>query len=156
MQHDSTPQTAEAEIPKYLQCEPRTYKVTFDKWNDVCELDFTIVIKCTDEELHEHNNFWSNANYRLSENNGDIVAVILKMIGKNVFYSCYEGTYQVSTPPYKYGINTIFQNEGWNDKCFEITNLNFEDYVDGDDFEFELVKPEGANSWVIFSVNVVV
>lgn len=87
MQNDSNVEITQAEIPEYLRCEPRTYKVKLNHWHDdTCELEFTVVIKCTENELHEHNNFWSNHKSRLEENNGDIVAVILKMIGKAVFW----------------------------------------------------------------------
>ena len=49
------------EIPAYLQCEPRTYKVKLNHWHeDTCELEFTVAIKCIDAHLHEHNQFWSN------------------------------------------------------------------------------------------------
>ncbi|MDF2419163.1 DUF2528 family protein [Acinetobacter beijerinckii] len=143
MQNDSTAQTEQAEIPAYLQCEPRTFEVKYDKFSDVCDLEFTIVIKCTDDELHEHNNFWSGHKDRLNENNGDIVAVMLKMIARDVFYACFEGKRSVGYPPYKWGINTIFQEEGWGSDCFEITKLWFESYVSGDDFEFEPVVVEG-------------
>lgn len=142
MQTDSTPQNTKAEIPAYLQCEPRTYKVTYDKWSDICDLEFTIIIKCTDEMLHEHNNFWSGHKDRLNENNGDIVAIILKMIARDVFYACFGGKCNVGIPPYKWGINTIFQEEGWLSDCFEITELFFEGYVSNADFEFTPVSGE--------------
>ncbi|MEF9955649.1 MAG: DUF2528 family protein [Acinetobacter sp.] len=143
MQNNSTAQTEQAEIPVHLQCKPRTFKVTYDKFSDVCELEFTIIIKCTDEMLHEHNNFWSGYNDRLNENNGDIVAVMLKMIARDVFYACYEGKTNVGSPPYRWGINTIFQEEGWYSDCFEITKLHFESYVNGDDFEITPISVEG-------------
>ncbi|WAU72980.1 MULTISPECIES: DUF2528 family protein [unclassified Acinetobacter] len=143
MQNDSTVETEQAEIPVHLQCEPRTFKVTYDKFSDVCELEFTIIIKCTDEMLHEHNNFWAGYNDRLNENNGDIVAVMLKMIARDVFYACYEDKANVGIPPYKWGINTIFQEEGWDCNSFEITKLHFESYVNGDDFEITPISVEG-------------
>lgn len=143
MQNDSIVETTQAEIPTHLQCEPRTYKVTYDKWNDVCELEFTVVIKCTDEMLNEHNNFWSGHQDRLKENNGDIVAIILKMIGRAVFFACFEGKESVGIPPYKWGVNTIFQEEGWYSDCFEITKINFESLLNDDDFDFEPVVVEG-------------
>lgn len=34
MQNDSTVQTEQAEIPAYLQCEPRTFKVKLNHWLD--------------------------------------------------------------------------------------------------------------------------
>ena len=34
-------------------------------------------------------------------------------------------------------LNSIFKDEGWSPICFEITNLNFDNYVDDDAFEFE-------------------
>lgn len=137
----------QVEIPDYLRCDPRTYKVTYDKFSDVCDLEFTIVIKCTDDELHDHNNFWSNSESRLKENNGDIISVILKMISKNVFWAVYEGKNIVSSDhSASWGINSIFHAEGWRHNCFEITKLYFENYVSGDDFEFESVQTEGASS----------
>lgn len=144
MQHDSNVETPQAEIPEYLRCEPRTYKVKLNHWHDdTCELEFTVVIKCTDNELHEHNNFWSSHKSRLEENNGDIVAVILKMIGRAVFWWCYE--HNSTSVNEKYGVNSIFYEEGWDARCFQITKLYFENYVRDEDFEFELVKAEGAS-----------
>ncbi|MFH7805657.1 DUF2528 family protein [Acinetobacter sp. BSP-53] len=147
MQNDSNVETSQAEIPAYLQCEPRTYKVKLDSVHEfTCDLEFTVIIKCTNEELHEHNNFWSNSEYRLKKNNGDIVAVILKMIGRKVFWACYGGKDVVSSDhASSWGINSIFHEEGWGHESFEITKLNFDNYVDDDAFEFEPVKP-GAQS----------
>lgn len=143
MQNDSTVQTEQAEIPTYLQCEPRTYNVNYDRFSDVCNLEFTIVIKCTDDELHEHNNFWSNHESRLKENNGDIVSVILKMISKKVFWACYNGKDTVATDhAASWGINSIFHAEGWGHDCFEITKIYFDNYVSGDDFVFTPVTGE--------------
>lgn len=140
MQNDSNVEIPQTEIPEYLRCDPRTYKVTYDKFSDTCELEFTLVIKCTDAELHEHNNFWSEHVYRLSENDGDIVAVILKMIARDVFFACYQNKDLVSTNhAASYGINSIFHEEGWNPKCFEITEIYFDNYVDGSLFNFEKV-----------------
>ncbi|ARG15752.1 MULTISPECIES: DUF2528 family protein [Acinetobacter calcoaceticus/baumannii complex] len=141
MQNDSNVETTQAEIPAYLQCEPRTFKVKLNSWHeDTCELEFTVVIKCIDDELHEHNNFWSGHKNRLSENNGDIVAVVLKMIGRSVFWWCYENN--SNSLHEKYGVNSIFHEEGWLSDCFEITKLYFENNVDDDSFEFEPVVTE--------------
>ena len=138
MQNDSNVEMVKAEIPAYLQCEPRTYKVKLNHWHeDTCDLEFTIIIKCTDTELHEHNNFWSNADNRLDDNDGDIVAVILKMIGRKVFFHCYGNNF--ISPKTKFGINSIFDSEGWSPDCFEITVISFDNYIDDDSFEFEAV-----------------
>ncbi|HCK29778.1 MAG TPA: hypothetical protein DHW29_06035 [Acinetobacter ursingii] len=135
----------QAEIPEYLRCDPRTYKVKLNHWHeDTCELEFTVVIKCTDEELHGHNKFWSGAEDRLNENNRDIVSVILKMIGRSVFWWCYEN--DSSSLHEKYGVNSIFHQEGWLSNCFQITKLYFESFVREEDFEFEPVQAEGAAS----------
>lgn len=135
----------QAEIPEFLRCDPRTYKVKLNNWhNDTCELEFTVVIKCTDEALHEHNKFWCEDDYRLDMNDGDIVAVILKMIGRKVFWWCYE--HNSNSIHEKYGVNSIFKDEGWSSLCFEITEMCFDNYVDDDAFEFEPVQPEGASS----------
>lgn len=142
MQNDSNVQTEKGEIPIELQCESRTYKV---KHNDdsTFELEFTIEIKCIDDYLHDHNKFWSCHKDRLEENENDIVAVILKMIGTNVFWWCYQN--DSNSVHKKYGVNSIFTEEGWDARCFEITKLYFENYVRDEDFEFEPVKVEGEN-----------
>lgn len=144
MQNDSNVETPQAEIPDFLQCEPRTYNVKLNHWHeDTCDLEFKIVIKCTDQALHEHNNFWCESDSRLDYNDGDIVAVILKMIGRKVFWYCYEHNH--TSLDSKYGVNSIFKDEGWSPLCFEITELSFDNYVDDDAFEFEPVKVEGQS-----------
>ena len=145
MQNDSNVETPQAEIPDYLRCEPRTFKVTHHM-SDTCDLQFILVIKCTDEMLHEHNKFWSDHQYRLDQNGGDIVKVMLKMIAVDAYNACFQGKASVGYPPYRWGINTIFQEEGWDSDCFEITKLYFDNYISGDDFEFEPVQAEGASS----------
>ncbi|WBX39006.1 DUF2528 family protein [Acinetobacter schindleri] len=130
------------EVPAYLQCEPRTYEVKLNDTHEfTCELDLTVVIKCTDEMLHEHNDFWSNSESRLEENDGDIVAVILKMIGRKAFWHCYGQNF--ISPSTKYGINRIFQDEGWGPECFEITRVRFDNYVNDEEFEIKPVQVEG-------------
>ena len=141
MQNDSNVETPQAEIPAYLQCEPRTYKVKLNDWHeDTCDLEFTVNIKCTDEYLTEHNKFWSRHEDRLKDNSGDVVAVVLKMIGTSVFWWCYE--HNSNSLHEKYGVNSIFNQEGWDSRCFEITKLYFENHVRDDEFEFEPVKAE--------------
>lgn len=138
MQHDSNSQSTPVEIHPSLKCEPRTYKVKLNHWHeDTCELEFTVIIKCIDEELHEHNNFWSNNESRLEDNEGNIIAVILKMIGRKVFWWCYE--HNSNSLHETYGVNSIFRDEGWSSLCFEITEMCFDNYVDYDAFEFEPV-----------------
>ena len=128
----------------FLQCEPRTYKVKLNDWHEyTCELAFTVVIKCTDEALHEHNIFWSCHEDRLNYNDGDIVAVILKMIGRNVFWWCYE--HNSNSVHKDYGVNSIFKDEGWSPLCFEITELNFDNHVNDDSFEFEPINVEAKS-----------
>lgn len=130
-----------SEIPTYLQCEPRTYEVKLNDTHEfTCELDLTVVIKCTDEMLHEHNDFWSNSESRLEENDGDIVAVILKMIGRKVFWWCYE--HNSNSVHKDYGVNSIFKDEGWSSICFEITKLRFDNYVNEEEFEIKPVQVE--------------
>jgi hypothetical protein len=125
----------------HLQCEPRTFEVKLNSSHEsTCELEFTVIIKCTDEALHEHNNFWCESDSRLDLNNGDIVAVILKLIGDKVFKYCYE---QNSTPfDQHFRANSIFKEEGWNSLYFEITKLWFNTLITEDDFEFKSVEVE--------------
>lgn len=142
MLNDSTLQIVEAEIPAYLKCDPRTFKVKLESGhNHTCNLEFTIVVKCTDEKLYNLSNYWAVHKIRLSHNNGDIVAVILKMIGTSVFWWCYENK-STSLHP-EYGVNSIFNQEGWNARCFEILNLRFENNVNEEAFEFMSVNPIG-------------
>ncbi|ENU92527.1 hypothetical protein F971_01509 [Acinetobacter vivianii] len=139
MRSDSNAETIQAEIPACLQCEPRTFKVNLNSEHEfTCDLNFTVVIKCTDEELHEHNNFWCGDEERLRSNDGDIVAVMLKMIGRKVFWWCYKhnSTYLHAD----YGVNSIFKDEGWSHLCFEITDLDFYNFVEDDAFEFEPIS----------------
>lgn len=143
MQNDSTVQTEQAEIPAYLQCKPRTFNVSLkDDHGESCELVFKIIVKCIDEELHEHNKFWSGHQERLNDNDGDIVKVVLKLIGPMVHTACHEGKDWVSVGN-RYGINSIFNQEGWNPECFEITHLYFEDYINDNSFEVSSVALEG-------------
>lgn len=126
--------------PEYLQCEPRKFKVTYDEFNDdVVELEFDIVIKCTDQMLHEHNQFWSNHEDRLKYNNNDIVAVMLKFIAKLVLYACYQGKDYISNY-HQNGINSIFYEEGFSPDCFEITRIYFSNNVSEDDFKFSKIE----------------
>ena len=142
MQHDSNVETPQAEISEFLRHDPMTYKVKLNHWHEgTCELEFTVVIKCTDEALNEHNNFWCEADYRLASNEGNIVAVILKMIGRKVFWWCYE--HNSNSLHQTYGVNSIFKDEGWSSMHFEITEMCFDNYVDEDAFEFEQVQAEG-------------
>lgn len=137
-------QKEQQDTPDFLQCEPRTFKVKLNHWHeDTCELEFTVVIKCIDDELHDINNFWSSNESRLEDNEGDIVAVILKMIGRKVFWWCYE--HNSNSVHKDYGVNSIFKDEGWSSDCFEITKLNFDNYVNDDAFEFEPVAVEVLN-----------
>ncbi|AXF86412.1 hypothetical protein DTO96_102166 [Ephemeroptericola cinctiostellae] len=41
----------------------------------------------TDERFHEVNNFWSNSDGRLEENNGDICKTVLKLYART-FFEC--------------------------------------------------------------------
>ena len=142
MQHDSNVETLQAEIPEYLQCEPRTYTVKLNSDHEfTCDLEFKVIIKCTDQALHEHNNFWCDAESRLDDNDDDIVAVILKMIGRKVFWWCYEHNSNSTHPIY--GVNSIFKDEGWSTRSFEIKELSFDNYVDDEAFEFQPVVVEG-------------
>lgn len=124
------------DVPTYLQCQPRTYIVERNHWHDhTFDLKFTVVIKCTDEILHEINNFWSGEKYRLIGSDNDIEKTILKMIGTNVFWYCYRENTNSLHP--KWGVNSIFANEGWYADCFEITKLDFENFIRDEDFDIQ-------------------
>ncbi|ATU46295.1 hypothetical protein CS557_12710 [Acinetobacter junii] len=144
MQNDSNVETTQAEIHPFLKADPRTYKVKLkDDHEFTTELEFTIVIKCTDSALHEINSFWSSDQERLEDNDGDIVAVILKMIGRKLYWECYRRNGHVYAPSdYKYGVNSIFNDEGWWAEGFEIIEISFDDFITMDEFEIEPVVVE--------------
>jgi hypothetical protein len=58
-----------------------TYASSFDA---VVTIDHDV---CTDAHLHEINNFWSNADYRLRRAGGDITKAMLKLLGLQLFHS---------------------------------------------------------------------
>lgn len=56
----------------------KRYKLKYDWMHEVIvEIDDE---KCTDDLLHEINNFWSDAEYRLDEAKGNILNAVLTML----------------------------------------------------------------------------
>jgi hypothetical protein len=60
----------------------KRYTLSYDwSYDVVVEIDDE---KCTDALLHEINNFWSDADWRLSEADGDVRQAVLKMLATSV------------------------------------------------------------------------
>jgi len=61
----------------------KRYTVSYD-WNFdmVVEIDHDV---CKDELLHEINNFWSDAEWRLSQADGNILHAVLKLMARMAF-----------------------------------------------------------------------
>jgi hypothetical protein len=63
----------------------KRYKVSYDwSFDMVVDIDHGV---CKDDLLHEINNFWSEADYRLSQADGDIAQAVLKLLAQAAFRS---------------------------------------------------------------------
>lgn len=61
----------------------KRYTVSYDwSFDMVVEIDHEV---CKDELLHEINNFWSDAEWRLSEADGSILQAVLKLMAQMAF-----------------------------------------------------------------------
>lgn len=69
----------------------KTYDIDYDwKCGVVIEVDHDIV---TDQVLHEINDFWSDNEYRLMQNNGNILHTVLKLIAREAFHIAESNNY---------------------------------------------------------------
>lgn len=90
----------------------------------VVEIDDTI---CTDELLHEINNFWSGAEDRLDDSDGDVTLAVLKMLCTMCL--------RVSTSSFVVPYLTHSHNEegwpvldgSWGIKLISVDDFEFED-----------------------------
>jgi hypothetical protein len=63
----------------------KRYTLTYDwSFDAVVTIDHDV---CTDERLHEINNFWGDAAYRLQRAGGDITRAVLKMLALQLFHT---------------------------------------------------------------------
>lgn len=61
----------------------KRYTVSYDwSFDMVVEIDHEV---CKDELLHEINNFWSDAEFRLTRSDGNIVRVVLTLLAQMAF-----------------------------------------------------------------------
>lgn len=61
----------------------KIYTVSYDwSFDMVVEIDHEV---CKDELLHEINDFWSDAEYRLSDADGNILHAVLKLMAQMAF-----------------------------------------------------------------------
>ncbi|WP_026471122.1 DUF2528 family protein [Alkanindiges illinoisensis] len=133
MQNDST--VVNLEHQSQLPTLVRKFKVSCNNMGDFF-LEFTILVKCDDAELHELNNFWSGHDDRLRASQGDIVKAVLKLIGPLVLAVCRDGNDYIGTPStaHRYGINSVFNQEGFDPAAFEIVDIDYSDCIEDDDF----------------------
>lgn len=109
----------------------KRYTLTHDFVRDVViEIDDSI---CTDALLHEINNFWSNAKFRLDEAAGNITLAVLKMLA--------ERCWMLSTHYFVDSYLTKEHNEeGWPilDGRHGIKLISVDDFtIDSDDIRLE-------------------
>lgn len=107
-----------------------TYASQFDV---VVEIDDTI---CTDELLHEINNFWSSADDRLDDADGDITKAVLKMLA----LFCLRLSSDKFVESY---LTKEHNEEGWPvlDGSYGIKLISVDDFTFDDD-EIEVAKVE--------------
>ncbi|WP_369436604.1 DUF2528 family protein [Serratia marcescens] len=89
----------------------KRYDITWNAHEDspvlIVEIDHSV---CTNEHLHQINNFFCEHEYRLTANDGDIVVTVLKMLAVECF------AMQVTEGWNAYGLICQFKdgnNEGW-------------------------------------------
>ena len=108
-----------------------SYGWTYDM---VVDIDSSL---CTDELLHEINNFWSDAAWRLSRARGDVLKAVLRMLAMTAFRM----TITDLDPEGQLKEEGI---EGWPrlDGSAGITLVSL-DYFELDDEEISIKKSEG-------------
>lgn len=89
-------------------------------------LDDSEVVLVVDDEImtdamaHEINNFWSSSEYRLADENGDIIQVVAKMFGEQVlrYVSNDDGGYAYEPDACRRYLGYVLDDvrEGWPDK----------------------------------------
>lgn len=65
----------------------KLYKAEYNGFETVIAIDHDI---CTDEMLHEINNFWSSSEWRLSCDDGDIAKTVVRLLAQTCFALQYE------------------------------------------------------------------
>ena len=103
-----------------------SYSWTYDM---VVDIDRSI---CTDELLHQINNFWSDAEWRLSRARGDVLKAVLRMLALTAFRM----TITDLAPEHVLKVEGI---EGWPklDGSYGITLVSL-DYFELDDDEISI------------------
>ena len=109
----------------------KRYKLDYDwKAEMVVEIDHSLI---TEEDLHNINKFWSNADGRLMEEEGNILNVVLKMLFQHLLML------QIETGWATHGLIDRFDwdkghgQEGWT-KMDGSTGIQL---IDIDEFSFE-------------------
>lgn len=70
----------------------KRYEIDYDwKANVTVEIDHDIV---TDDALHELNNFWSNAEWRVEQHDG-VLNAVLKMLAREIIYIQFTAGYTI-------------------------------------------------------------
>ncbi|TQI78729.1 uncharacterized protein DUF2528 [Serratia fonticola] len=70
----------------------------------IVEIDHDIM---TEEKLHQINNFWTDSKGRLTDEDGNILHVVLKILGRRCFHLCTADWFDGSELAAK------FDEEGW-------------------------------------------
>lgn len=148
MQNDSNAENVKPEIPKYLQCDPRTYTLKSNsKFDEIIGFKINILIKCTDEHISQVFNSWFRKNlnsigshyFKLYKNNN--LGFFLNIIAWLASDFCIE---QINHWNDLKRLQNYVLNQGvligFLD-CFEIKAVEFEWFLNYD--HFEIVAVEG-------------
>ncbi|QNX72837.1 hypothetical protein [Acinetobacter seifertii] len=138
----------QAEIPAYLQCEPRIYTLkSKNDFNEIFEATIEIKIKCTDNHISEVFQSWfgsdstSISQQLLKNSKGDKLLFILKLIAWQTTTYCIENDVVIDWADLN---KWLLNNEilkGFQD-CFEISTIDFDIFLGHEHFEIV----EGVNN----------
>lgn len=115
----------------------KRYEIDYDwKANVTIEIDHDIV---TDEALHELNNFWSSADWRI-QRAGSVLNAVLKMLAREIMVIQFSAGYTTEYLIKQFDWDSGNGQEGWPpmDGSQGIKIINTEDLdIDYDDMSIE-------------------
>lgn len=116
----------------------KSYTVDYDwKAEMKVEIDHDIM---TEAELHEINNFWSDAEYRISRS-GDVLSAVLKMLARTAMLIALEQNFNTRGVVGEFDTSDGCGQEGWppmdGSVGIKITYIDISGMLDSDDMSIE-------------------
>ena len=123
----------------------KRYEIDYDwKANVTVEIDHDIV---TDDALHELNNFWSNAEWRVEQHDG-VLNAVLKMLAREIIFIQFTAPYTIDRIIKQFDWDSGNGQEGWPpmDGSHGIKIIDTEDLdIDYDDMSIKVkTVPQAA------------